>query len=281
MLRCDFKSCLEWFAREFGVDVVRRRGGGRLVFRAKRAGRPPRARVEAQPAHKSACCADPEVYGWLVGRCGAVADKRGIEYLGEHGIPLEVAGRFGLRELRDPVVALRGLNKAFGADRVYRCGLAWGDGGQAERLLWSSYTVLFPFHQKGAVVYLQGRGFAGDARYLSLRGMALPLFNRERLEELAPGAVVHICEGVADAIAMEGGGLTAVGVLGANGFRAEWVDLFTRLEVVVAPDGDSGGETFFRKVSKCFAERGRAVRRVRLPEGEDVSDVMARIRRGS
>jgi DNA primase len=278
VLQCDFKSALEWFGREFGVDVMHERAGGSMRSRTMRGRSRPPDRTKPAIEVKSEFSTDPEVYGWLVNACDEVSQPQGIGYLKEHGIPPEVAKQFGLRELRDPASLLRGLIAKWGTERVFRSGLAWGEG-RPERLLWSSYTLLFPFYERHLVTYIQGRGFAEKWRYLSLRGIPLPLYNRSRLETLAPGALVHICEGIPDAIALESQGLAGVAPLGANAFRAEWVDLFMRFDVVVLPDGDAGGETFFNKISGHFAERGKAVRRVRLPAGEDVSDVVATIRR--
>jgi hypothetical protein len=39
--------------------------------------------------------------------------------------------------------------------------------------------------------------FEGDRKYLNPRGIAKPLFNRDRLTGLPSESVVHICEGVA------------------------------------------------------------------------------------
>jgi DNA primase len=96
---------------------------------------------------------------------------------------------------------------------------------------------------------------------------------------LSTGAVVHICEGVPDTIALEAQGLPAVGVLGASSFRSDWVDMFMRFDVVLLPDGDSGGETFRQVTAELFAERGKAVRSVSLPKGLDVAEMIAKMGR--
>lgn len=142
-----------------------------------------------------------------------------------------------------------------------------------------TYAVLFPFYVNGEVQFVQGRLFKGDRKYLNPSGITKPLYNLERIKSLPIGSVVHICEGVPDTLAAEVNGLPAVGVLGASSFRQEWVDHFIRYDVVLMPDGDRGGETFRRTISKVFRERGKAIRSVRLPPGKDVADVLAHIRK--
>jgi DNA primase len=281
VLGCDFRESLDWFAREYTVDV--RQGGSRRQDAARRLGNKGQriAPKILQVSQRDECefTADSDVYGWLIDKCGEMAQVHGLEFMRNHGIPLDLANRFGVRELRDPKRAFRRMIERWGAKRVFRSGLAWGEEGKPECLIWTSYAVLFPFYVRSQVKYIQGRLFRGDPKYLNPRGVAKPLYNIQRLDTLSSGAIVHICEGVPDALALEGQGLAAVAVLGASSFRAEWVDLFMKFDVVLMPDGDSGGETFLRTISGLFMARGKAVRTVRLPDGKDVADVVAKMAR--
>ena len=279
VLGCDFKAALDWFAVEFGVDV--RGAHHNKAWRGR--GSTARRKRSTQKAEQAVCtekddefCADPEVYGWLIEKCGEVSDSIGLEYLGSHGIPLTVANRFGICELRRPTLALRRLIDEWSALRVLRCGLAWGDS-RPERLIWGSYAVLFPFRENGQIVYIQGRLLRGKTKFIGLRGVPKPLYNAECLASLKPGTTVHLCEGIPDALAIEAQQLHAVAVLGASSFRTEWVDSFLNFDVVVVPDGDSGGETFVRVVSRAFRKRGKAVRAVEMPEGQDAADLLRNV----
>src|ERR1035437_8931558 len=87
----DFKSALEWFARNFAVDVTRQlRGQVRRsrVVRAKKA-------VVVQPAipEQQEFTADPELYEWLIGKCASVSSPAGFNYLDTHGISQDSATR--------------------------------------------------------------------------------------------------------------------------------------------------------------------------------------------
>lgn len=279
-LGCDFKVALEWFAREFSVDVSKYGAKNHRISKGTVKKRPlsVQKQLSGNSCKKREFSADPEVYEWLISNCQSVTAVLGQEYLKNHGIPPEVADRFSIRELRYPSRAFSRMVERWGAERVYRCGLAWGEGGVPERLIWTSYSILFPFKQNDKVYYIQGRLFKGNAKYLSLRGGHPPLYNIERLDSVPLGSTIHICEGIPDAIALESLGLPAVAVLGASSFRAEWVDLFMRYDIVLLPDGDSGGETFFKTISKYFAERGKAIRKINVPIGKDVSDIIAKMR---
>jgi hypothetical protein len=203
-----------------------------------------------------------------------VSSPKGVGYLAGHGITLESAKRFNLREIIEPQAVFGRLVEQWGAQRVYRSGLAWGKGGIPERLVWRTPALLFSFLQNGSVVYLQARMFQGDRKYLNPRGIAKPLYNLDRLS-LPAESLIHICEGVPDTLAMETRGLNAVGVLGATSFRPEWVDQFLKFNLVVLGQGDVAGEKFAGDISLFFRTRGKSVRCISLPKGKDAADVLA------
>jgi DNA primase len=281
-LGCDFKNALEWFKREFHVSA--RQGQARRYYRRKQES-PVRPELGAQTqrmgsSQENPYSPDPELYEWLIGKCGDVSATVGLDYLRTHGISREVCTRFGIRELRNPPYALRRLVEHFGPIRVYRSGLARGEGANPKNLIWRSYAILFPFFISGSVGFLQGRVFAGRLRYMNPIGIPLPLYNLESIKRKPRGSVVHICEGVPDAVALEGQGKTAVAVLGASSFRPEWVDHFIRYDVVIIPHRDAPGEAFRVKLLKLFKSRGKAVRTVRVPLGKkDIAETIAEIRR--
>jgi DNA primase len=280
-LGCDFKTALKWFEDEFGVGGGRVRGGWRLAPRRLPKGLQeiPSRSIRPAEGESSDSAIDTEVYTWLVAKCGPVSQPVGLRYLNEHGISPDIAERFGVREMQDPVRAFRCLIKQWGKDRVFRSGLVWGTAHRPSGLIWTSYTLLFPFYRGQDVAYLQGRLFKGERKYVNLRGIAKPLYNIDRLRSLPVGRRIHICEGVPDALSLESNGLPAIGVLGANSFRAEWVEDLLPYTIVVTPDGDRAGRTFGRKIEEFFGARGKGIITVAPPAGKDVADVIAQIRR--
>ena len=277
VLSCDFPEALKWLSDEFGISDIGRTGGRRRPCpRTNHTIRRHPKGLKSAAGHPD-IAPDRELFSWFLRECGVVKAEIGRKYLQDHGISAVTAECFSVRELTNPDRIGRVLRQKWGVDRAVRSGIAWRAGNDSElKLIWNSYSLVFPFFQREEVIYLQGRPFIGDNKYVSPHGISKPLFNEERLRALPKGAIVHICEGAPDVVAMEGRGFPAVGVLGASSFRSEWVDKFVKFEVVLMPDGDTGGNIFERTVSKCFQERGKSVKIIRAPEGLDVADVMAR-----
>lgn len=153
----DFKGVFEWFARVFAVDVTRHNRGH---AKQRRTPQPKKLVLPTAPApEQQEFFPDPEMYEWLIVKCGKVSSRTGLDYLRAHGISDEAATRFNIQELRDSVRAFRELLERWGAPRVFRGGLAWGSNGRPEQLIWASYALLFPCYKEGKVVCIQARNF--------------------------------------------------------------------------------------------------------------------------
>jgi DNA primase len=276
VLRVGFKESLDWLSNQFGLGLT-----NDLPSSNRRSGRatqsphvlPPQTQPPNDPMIDFS--PDPTIYSWLLAHCGQVVQPQGQRYLVDHGIPFKVANRFGICELQDPERAYRSLIQRYGNERLVRSGLAFERNGQPTRLIWTSYALLFPSFEGSTPIYIQGRQFAGRSKYINLRGVKKPLFNADRLKLLTVGARVHICEGVADAVALEALDLPAVAVLGASSFREEWTPLFMPFQIAIVPDGDNGGAVFSRKVSTIFRGRSKSVLIVTVPPGKDVAEMAA------
>lgn len=278
VLGVDFKTAFQWLETEFGIEVNIGRTTNRMKGRRPVTRKP--TRLSSVVIHEDdEFAADQEVYTWLIGHCKAPSRSLGMDYLKTHGIDLETAASFSLRELTKPRYAFDQLVAKWGKERVFRSGLAWGKNDLPEALIWSSYALLFPVLQNGEVIYIQARMFAGRQKFIGLRGVEKPLFNAERVAQIPSGSLVHLCEGAPDTISLEAEGLNAVGVLGATSFRSKWVDSLLKYDLVVLGDGDPGGKAFQRTISKLFRERGKSVHCVNLPRGQDVADVLSQIRK--
>ncbi len=277
---CNFKAALDWFSAEFGCNSsgISRLDKKRIRYVKSNHVNKIKQTTTSDHTIQSQFMADIELYTWFINKCGTVKAKQGQQYLKNHGISKELADGFHIHELRDPHRAIKKLIDDWGIERVFRSGIAWRNSkDNSIMLIWSSYALIFPFIENDNIIYIQGRMFQGKRKYVNPQGIQKPLFNRDRLHSLSNGATVHICEGIPDAIALEGAGLPAVAVLGATSFRSEWVDDFIRFNVVLMPDGDVGGRAFVHNVSECFGKRGKAVRIIQAPKGLDVADVVAQI----
>lgn len=268
VLGLDFKGACSWLNSQLGIS------NQSLPTKLAPSRRPlSKASKSPAPALPPLTEADPAVYSWLVDHCGPVADPRGTDYLATHGIPATVASAFGVVELKDPARAYRALEKQWGQERIQKSGLA----GDRRSLLWSGYSILFPFYDERTVEYIQIRCLESDRKFIGPKGVLKPIFNRARLKQLHPGQLLHICEGVPDTLALEGRGLYAIGILGATSFRVEWVDELLPFDLVGVPDADAGGRKFSESLISAFRARSKSIRFARPPENMDACDVISKV----
>jgi DNA primase len=272
--QCDFKTALEWFSQVYNLRV-----SFNSSYRHRKI--PLRKhslynkQVEKSSSVSSTFSVDSEIYSWLHNVSCKITNHIGINYLRNHGISDKIAYEYGIRELVDPRNTFQLLVGKWNLKRIFQSGISWGNNGIPECLIWSTYCLIFPFYEEDKIIYLQGRLFNKEPKYLNLRGIQKPLYNSSCLNKIPKGSTIHICEGIPDVLALATKGIPAVGVLGASSFRNEWVDYFLPFDIVLLPDGDKGGETFKHKIGKLFCERGKTMHSVWLPPGKDVSDVIA------
>jgi DNA primase len=268
---CEFKDAIDWIKASFNCGLS---STNRISIRPSYSKAPICANglnsIAINEFHS-----DFELYSWFLSKCNCIKDNIGLNYLDSHGIDAKTAFDYGFRELIFPNNIFKEMVRTFGTDSVYRSGIAWGNNGRPDRLIWQSYTIIIPFFNNGKLCYIQGRQFSKDPKYLNLRGIQKPLYNLDCLQKLKIGSLIHICEGVPDVLALASKRIASVGVLGASSFREEWVNHFIPFDVILLPDGDSGGKLFSSKIQMAFKIRGKAVRIVSLPAKKDVSDIIS------
>ncbi|WP_306555653.1 CHC2 zinc finger domain-containing protein [Acidovorax sp.] len=262
-----FLDACKWLSDHFGIVSV----DVRLGRRVRPSLRAPSTK-SSDPPQATTTDPDSELYAWLIARCGPVKGALGTAYLQAHGIAPELALKCGVVELVDPARAYCVLEKHWGAERIRSAGLS----GKRRALSWSGYALLFPFKSGGTTQYFQVRCLQSNMKFFGPSGIPKPMYNSQRLSQLQPGSLLHICEGVPDAIAMEGAGLAAVAVLGATSFRSEWVDELLPFDLVGVPDGDAAGEKFMKFLAMEFRARSKSIRFAVPPRDMDASDVIAR-----
>ena len=103
-----------------------------------------------------------------------------------------------------------------------------------------------------------------------MRGGVPALYNVDALDNLLSGATVYLVEGFTDTLTLMAHGFAAVGIVGAGGFKEEWVAPLARFRVVAALDGDEAGERASGRYREMFEARGIRLARVALPS--DVND---------
>ena len=194
----------------------------------------------------------------------------GVSYLARRGIDAKTMRRAGLvyfprRAYRR---VMRQMRDAFALEELQRSGLF---NAQAH-LTFYRHRLLFPFYVEGHVVYLQARTTAAgiEPRWHNMRGGVPSLYNIDALSNLSSDRIVYLVEGFTDTLTLTAHGFTAVGLVGAGGFREEWLAPLARFRVVAALDGDEAGQRASARYSEMFTARGMRLAQLKLPS--DVND---------
>lgn len=130
--------------------------------------------------------------------------------------------------------------------------------------------IVFPVIKNGCVVNLTGRPLDDQKpKWLHLPGPIDHLYNEDAL---LGSKEVFVCEGIPDTLILSQWNYKAVGVLGAGGFREDWINRFEACEIVyLCFDPDKAGQDGVMKVAELLGEKARIVS---LPQGMDMNDWM-------
>lgn len=202
--------------------------------------------------------------------CREEEQTEGVNYLARRGIDAATMIRAGVvyfprRAYRR---VMRRMLDGFALEELQQSGLF---NAQAH-LTFYHHRLLFPFYQEGRAVYLQARTTASgvESRWHNMRGQVPSLYNVDALEHLTSGSVVYLVEGFTDTLTLLAHNFAAVGLVGAGGFREEWLAPLARFRVVGALDTDPAGMRATLRYQELFAARGVALAQLRLPA--DVND---------
>jgi len=223
-----------------------------------------------QVAKNNATGDDIAVYEALESHCEGL-DQESIKYLtGEsRRLSEEIIKQFRLFNIKDYQATSEYLKKEFTDEQLKSAGVV----GEKGTLIFYKHKIVIPFIEDGRVIFLQGRRTDDEQpKYMHI-SKTVPLFNIDVLKDLKQNDKIYICEGVFDTIMLSQKGFKAVGILGVNNFKAEMIELFDGLNVVLAFDNDEAGQRATQSVAKMFLFSGQQVRQKELPEGcKDITD---------
>lgn len=205
-----------------------------------------------------------EFYFYCIG-----LDQESEDYLKGRGLKQETLDRFLLFSVKDYQATDKHLKSKFSTDELNKAGII-GDKGN---LIFYKHKIIIPFLQDGRIIFLQGRRLDQEQpKYLHIKRPA-PLYNRDALAEIGKSKKIYITEGVFDAMILDQHGYKAVGILGINNFKADYIDLFKGLDIVLALDNDEAGERGKEELAKMFYLKGQGVSSKQLPDGtKDITD---------
>ena len=194
-------------------------------------------------------------------------DQESEQYLKGRGLTDEALNRFLLFSVKDYQATDKYLKNKFNLDELQKAGIV----GEKGNLLFYKHKIIIPFLQDGRIIFLQGRRLDQEhPKYLHLK-RPVPLYNADALAEIEKGKKIYIAEGVFDTMTLEQNGYKAVGILGVNNFKPDYVDLFKGLDVVLVLDNDEAGERGTNDLAKMFYLKGQRVSSKQLPD--DIKDI--------
>ncbi len=206
--------------------------------------------------------------------CRREEQAEGVHYLARRAIDAKTMMRAGVvyfprRAYRR---VMRHMLNAFALEELQRGGLF----NAGAHLTFYRHRLLFPFYVEGRAVYLQARTTATgvEPRWHNMRGGVPSLYNADVLAGLVSGEIVYLVEGFTDTLTLMAHGFAAVGLVGAGGFKEEWLAPLARFHTVAALDSDAAGERATARYREMFAARGMPLARLKLPS--DVNDFFRR-----
>lgn len=270
----SFVEALEWFDFNFHTNALKQPSSKKKVYNRKKI--IVKKNTNKQPLEENRKGPDSEIYEWLINN--TLLSAIGKEYLFvKRGFNQKIIDHFQIRDITNPSIIFNKAIKIFGVERLEKAGLLKYNG-QEVKFVWWDHVILFPFMNKQNVItYLQGRRLIGnEPKYVNLIGVKADIFNRKVLANITKDDIIYICEGITDCMSATQHGLNAVGILGASGFKKEWVELFKDFRVRLIPDSDKAGYQFAETIKQYFLDIDKYIEIVKLQEGTDFSDYLFR-----
>lgn len=263
MHNASFARAVTELARDVGVRDRQQRS---LAFRAA----PDTALEDVQALPPLASDRMQAVCESFLDACRREDQVEGLSYLARRGIDRETIRRMGVvyfprRAYRR---VMRKMLDAFPLEELQRSGLF----NARAHLTFYRHRLLFPFYLEGRALYLQARTTASgvEPRWHNMRGNVPSLYNADALSQLVSGKIVYLVEGFTDTLTLLAHRFEAVGLVGAGGFREEWLAPLGRFRVVAVLDADTAGERATTRYQEMFRARGIHLARLELPS--DVND---------
>ena len=242
------------------------------------------ALVENQPAPLSGSCtpedqrdfpatpgrpfdnkASVEICTRFLALCANENQSEGRKYLIDRGISDAAIDVAGIKYFPASSYGriMRQMLKSFPLSDLQKSGIF----SEAGKLTFYRHRLLFPFFIEGRVCYIQARSISDEtnSRWHNLRGSVPSLFNGDSLNEVSSGSIVFLVEGITDTLTLITHHFQAVGIVGASGFKEDWLGLLGRFSVVCVLDSDAAGDAAANRYQALFAARGQHLARIRLP----------------
>jgi DNA primase catalytic core len=257
VLKISFKEALQWFAQEY--QISNNYSLQKRVFK-----RPPVLKHIEEDLY--AC--NPDVYEYLFSMLKL--SEKAIDYLSKsRNFSKTILADLEIKDIPNPNFVFEELKKKWSIEVLLKCGLCKKDGQGYVKFIWWDHVIIFPFVDLNCrIIYLQARRLNFNntgVKYVNLMGIKPSLYNLPVLSEMNEGDKLYLCEGVPDTISAISFNLKTIGVLGANNFNIEYLDLLSSYQIYAIPDRDHGGEVFLNNLRVAFSTVGKTVQVIRIP----------------
>jgi len=210
----------------------------------------------------------------------SICSKHGLgkvkDYLtgDKRGLTEDTIKRFRLFAINKPQEVVKELKRVCSMEELLKAGL-FDTGSNGEYFKFKDYPVVIPYIEGEDIVYIKARRLDGkNPKYMQVKGLSIPLFNRDILKTMDKTEPLYICEGEFDTMITTQNGFNAVGVVGVNGLKPEIIQELVGFDVYLAFDNDTAGQTAIKEVANRLILAGvNVLGQIDLPEGvKDLTD---------
>jgi DNA primase len=207
-----------------------------------------------------------EIYAYFYELCSEPTEDA-FRYLETRGISRETATEAGVKYILKQRQLLEKLYEKFTKEVLVSSGLTSSTG----QPFWRRHKLIWAFFRNGKPVYFQGRSIDESTRPKEMC-LAAPVpcpYNTDVLS--GKPKRLFLCEGVVDTLTLLERKIPAVGIVGVNGFKKDWLELFRAVKVSVAFDSDMAGQAKAAELVQGFKQTGIEAEKIYLPKGYDVN----------
>lgn len=192
----------------------------------------------------------------------------------KRGLTEETINRFRLFAINKPQEVVKELKDVCSMEELLTAGL-FDTGSNGEYFKFKDYPVVIPYIEGEDIVYIKARRLdSKNPKYMQVKGLSIPLFNRDVLKTMDKTKPLYICEGEFDTMITAQNGFNAVGVVGVNGLKQEIVRELVGFNVYLAFDNDTAGQGVVKEVVNRLILGGvNVLGQTDLPQGvKDLTD---------
>lgn len=236
---------------------------------------PPTSGRAAKNGIQGAVTANSDILEWMLSFC--TLNDTGRTYLRTRYISDATIDNFKVRQfgpINDFVLEAKRL---WSDEQLINTGLLKRNrAGNSVSCPFRTGQLIFPFFENERCVYFQTRTTAQEKthRWMNPAGLPVCLYNCDILNNIGRKRTVYLCEGVTDVMSAHELGWNAVGLVGVNSLKREWLPRFRGLDVHILFDRDTQGERRSKEYLRLFAEQHISAVRQVLPVGSDLNDFL-------